>query len=146
VKAHKLSKPRSFEGMPYILIFTKNYDDCMLGKQHQKIVPKKNLIKASRQNKVLHTNLCEPFKHTWLGALKYFLIVTYDFSKKMWIFFLLKKSKAFEKFKTLIKVIDRSKGKHIITLHSNRGGEFLSTTFKKFLEVEGIKWQLTTTK
>jgi hypothetical protein len=109
-----------------------------LGK-HQKIVPKNNMIKASRQNKLLHTNLCGPFKHTWLGTSKYFLIVTYDFSRKMWIFFLLKKSEAFEKFKTLITVIDRSKGKHIITLHSDRGGKFLSTTFNKFLEVEGIK-------
>jgi hypothetical protein len=64
----------------------------------------------------------------------------------MWIFFLLQKSEAFEKFKTLIKFIDRSKGKHIITLHSNRGGNFLSTTFNKFLEAEGIKRQFTTTK
>jgi hypothetical protein len=52
--------------MPYIPIFTKSYDEYMLGKQHKKIVPKKNMIQASRQNKLLYTNLCGPFKHTWL--------------------------------------------------------------------------------
>jgi transposase InsO family protein len=132
--------------MPYIPIVTKSWEDCVLAKQHKKIVPKKNMIQALRQNKLLHTNLCGPFKHTWLGGSKYFLTITYDFSRKMWIFFLLQKSEAFEKFKTLIKIIDRSKGKHIITLHSNKGGEFLSTTFNKFLEAKGIKRELTTTK
>jgi hypothetical protein len=85
--------------MPYILIVTENCDDYLLGKQHQKIVPKNNMIKTSRQNKLLHTNLCGPFKHTWLGTSKYFLIVTYDFSRKMWIFFLLQKFEAFESSK-----------------------------------------------
>jgi hypothetical protein len=72
-------------------IVTESCDDYMLGKQHKKIVPKKNIIQASKQNELLHTNLCGPFKHTWLGGSKYFFIVTYDFSRKMWIFFLLQK-------------------------------------------------------
>jgi hypothetical protein len=106
----------------------------------QKHYAKKNMIMASRQNELLRITLCGPFKHTWLGGLKYFLILAYDFSRKMWIFFLLQKSEVFEMFKTMIKIIDRSKGNHIITFHSDKGGEFLSTTFNKFLEAKGIKW------
>jgi hypothetical protein len=54
----------------------------MLGKQHKEIVPKKSMTMASRQNKLLHTNLCGPFKHSLLGASKYFLLSQMTFQKR----------------------------------------------------------------
>jgi transposase InsO family protein len=61
------------------------------------------------------------------------------FQKRCGYSFYFKNLKLLKSPKTLIMIIDRSKGKHIITLHSDRGGEFLSTTFNKFLEAKGIK-------
>jgi hypothetical protein len=120
--------------MPYIPIVTESCDDYVLGKRHKNIVPKKNMIKASRQNELLHISLCGPFKHTWLGRSKYFFTITYDFSRKMWIFFLLQKSKAFEKLKTLIGA-KGSTSSHFIVIGVENSFQQHSTSFWKLKEL-----------
>ena len=78
-----------------------------------------------------------------LGS-KYFLLFVEDFNRKMWVYFLKKKSDAFPVFRKFKSLVEKESGKSIITLRSDNGGEFCSNEFSSFLDTHGIKCQLTT--
>jgi hypothetical protein len=58
---HQLSGLRYLSGMPYIAINAKICDEGILRKQHKENAPKKNVMKASQQNELIDTNICDPF-------------------------------------------------------------------------------------
>ncbi len=69
------------------------------GQTTQGDAPKESMTKLSEQNELIHTNICGPFRHLSLARSKYFITFTYDYSWKIWTFFLPLKSWAFENFK-----------------------------------------------
>ena len=77
-------------------------------------------------------------------GFRYFLLFVDDFSRKMWVYFLKKKSDAFLVFQKFKPLVEKEFGKSIITLRSDNGGEFCSNEFSSFLDTHGIKCQLTT--
>ena len=56
-----------------------------------------------------------------------------------WVYFLKKKSEAFEKFKTFHQLIENDVKENIGTLRTDNGGEFTSNEFKKYCMNNGIK-------
>lgn len=78
-----------------------------------------------------------------LGS-RYFLLFVDDFSRKMWVYFLAKKSEAFTVFQKFKPLVEKEFGKSIIALRSNNGGEFCFNEFFSFCDIHGIKRQLTT--
>ena len=78
-----------------------------------------------------------------LGS-RYFLLFVDDFNRKMWVYFLKKKSYAFTVFQKFKPLVEKEFGKSIITLRSNNGGEFCSNAFSSFLDTHGIQRQFTT--
>lgn len=64
-----------------------------------------------------------------LGKKRYFLLFVDDFSRKNWVYFLKKKSEAFEKFKEFKAFVEKQSGFVLKTLRSDRGGEFTSDEF-----------------
>ncbi|CAA7021061.1 unnamed protein product [Microthlaspi erraticum] len=61
----------------------------------------------------------------------------------MWAIFKQEKSEAFERFKAFKTLVEKELGKHILTLKTDRGGEFTSREFQEFCEESGIKRHLT---
>lgn len=61
----------------------------------------------------------------------------------MWTILLMKKSEAFEKFKTFKSLVEQETQERIKTLRTDRGGEFVSTEFQVYCEKYGIKRHLT---
>ena len=59
-----------------------------------------------------------------LGS-RYFLLFVDDFSRKMWVYFLRKKSNAFPVFQKFKPLVEKESGKSIITLRSDNGGNFV---------------------
>ena len=53
---------------------------------------------------------------------KYFVLFVDDFSRKMWVYFLKKKSDAFLVFQKFKPLVEKESGKSIITLRSDNGG------------------------
>jgi transposase InsO family protein len=60
------------------------------------------------------------------------------------VYFLEEKSEAFETFKMFKVMIEKTTGKNIRSLRSDRGGEYLSNQFKSYYENHGIRRFLTT--
>eukprot|EP01018_Ginkgo_biloba_P001301 Gb_29290 [translate_table: standard] len=80
-----------------------------------------------------------------LGGAKYSLAFTDDFSRKVWVYFLKKKSETFEKFKDFKKQVETESGKKIKVLRTDGGGEYGSREFKRFCKANDIKRHLTAT-
>jgi transposase InsO family protein len=67
-----------------------------------------------------------------------------DYSRKCLVYFLKKKSEAFETFKKFKVMVEKMMGKKIISLRSDRGGEYTSNQFKSYCENHEIRRFLTT--
>lgn len=70
---------------------------------------------------------------------RYFLLFVDDFSCKMWVYFLKKKSDAFPVFQTFKALVEKESGSSILTLRSDNGGEFCSSVFSTLCATHGIK-------
>ena len=60
-----------------------------------------------------------------------------------WVYFLKNKSEAFENFRKFKALVEKQSESCIKTLHTDRGGEFLSNEFTLFCEENGIRRELT---
>ncbi|CAL2260415.1 unnamed protein product [Prunus armeniaca] len=78
------------------------------------------------------------------GGNKYFISFIDDFSRKVWVYFLKKKSEAFQAFKDFKAEVEKFVGFPIKTLRTDRGGEYLSNEFEKYCRNHGLMHQLTT--
>lgn len=81
-----------------------------------------------------------------LNGSKYFLIFVDDFTRMTWVYFLKEKSNAFfffffKQFKVLV---ENQCGCFILTLRTDRDGEFTSKEFSVFCSEMGIRRRLTT--
>lgn len=78
-----------------------------------------------------------------LGGSKFFFLLTDDFSRISWVYFLDNKDQAFEKFKEFKVRVENQSGLSINALRTNRRGEFVSKEFLSFCEKHGIHRELT---
>ena len=75
---------------------------------------------------------------------KYLIAFIDDVSRKIWIYFLTKKSEAFVVFKSFKVNVEKETNSFIRTLRIDQGGEFTSKEFEiVFCDVNGIGRQLT---
>lgn len=79
-----------------------------------------------------------------LGGSEYFLLITDDYSRMSWVYFLNIKDGAFWKFKCFKVLVEKQSGMYIKTLRTDRGGEFMSKEFNDLCEAHGIRRELTT--
>jgi len=61
-----------------------------------------------------------------LGGNRYFITFIDDFSRKLWVYFLKEKSTAFTEFKNFKALVENQSGHKLVTLPSDRGGEYTS--------------------
>lgn len=116
-----------------------------MGKHHRKPFAQKNLWQAIERLQLIHADLCGLITPDSNGGKKYLFTLIDDYSRKLWTYFLVAKSEAFEVFQKFKVFIEKESGTEIAGLRTDRGGEFLSTKFKEFCDKVGIKRQLTTT-
>ncbi|KAJ0080658.1 hypothetical protein Patl1_12136 [Pistacia atlantica] len=118
-------------------------EGCVYGKQNRKSFPIGKSWRASNCLELLHADLCGPMSIESFGGSQYFLLITDDFSRMSWVFFLKFKSEAFDNFKKFKAVVEKQSKCFIQTLRTDIGGEFLSTEFNVFCEENGIHRELT---
>lgn len=75
---------------------------------------------------------------------KYFIIFIDDYTRKTWIYFLQKKSKALRVFKSFKVHVENESGRTIKTLRTDYRGEYCSAKLIKFCNNHGIRKELTT--
>ncbi|GJV97012.1 retrovirus-related pol polyprotein from transposon TNT 1-94 [Tanacetum coccineum] len=140
----ELTRKNMVHGLPDL-----NYDDhfcedCVLGKQTRSSFPKNANYRAKELLELIHSDVCGPLSPVSFGNKRYFVTFIDDFSRKCWVYFLEQKSEVFETFKKFKATVEKTTGQYIKALRSDRGGEYLSISFIKFCEEQGIKRFLTT--
>lgn len=118
-------------------------EGCVFGKQSRPAFPSGESWRASTCLELVHADLCGPMSIDSLGGSRYFLLFVDDFSRMNWVYFLKKKSEAFEHFKKFKAFVEKQSDCHIKTLRTDRGGEFVSEEFNQFCEENGIHRELT---
>ena len=137
-----LSQKGKVKGLPSFKLYHEVCSDCMASQQHRERFPKASPHRATQVLELIHTDLVGPLKVPSLSGSRFFIVFTDDFSRKSWVYFLKSKGEAFQKFQEFKAQVEKETGHPIITLRSDRGGEYLSNAFVAFCKNHGIHHQL----
>lgn len=118
-------------------------DSCLVGKQTRHVFPKATSYRATRALELIHADLCGPITPATSGRNRYIFVLIDDHTRYMWSILLKEKNEAFERFKTFKTLVEKDINKEIVTLRTDRGGEFTSKEFQDFCNEKGIKRHLT---
>ena len=119
-------------GLPQLKAPSKICTDCMVGKQHRDAIPKRSLWRASQRLQLVHTDIYGLIKLVSNSKKRYFISFIDDYSRKVWIYFLVEKSEAFTIFKNYKNLVEKETRVFIHCLRTNKGGEFTSHEFNVF--------------
>ncbi|GJU45327.1 putative ribonuclease H-like domain-containing protein [Tanacetum coccineum] len=137
---NKLVKDNLVRGLP-----TKRFENdqtcvaCLKGKQHRASCKSKVLNPITKPLFMLHMDL---FGLTFMSSLmhkKYCLVVTDDYSRFTWVFFLTTKDETSEILKNFIKEIENLVDKKVKIIRSDNGTEFKNKVMDDFCREKGIK-------
>eukprot|EP01018_Ginkgo_biloba_P016798 Gb_10865 [translate_table: standard] len=129
--------------LPFIQGSKEICEGCIYGKQHRDSFPALK-FKARENLELVHTNLCGLMRTLSMGKARYFMSFIDDYTRKIWVYFLKEKFKAFMKFIEFRVMAERQSGYKLRILSSNNGGEYISNEFKDFCKKVGIQKQYTT--
>jgi transposase InsO family protein len=125
------------EGLPNLDFENKFCEGCVIGKQ-TRMQFGKSKYSTTRPLELIHIDICGPITPGSYSGKEYFITFIDDYSRKCWVYFLEKKSEAFETFKKFKVMIEKTTAKNIRSLRSDRGGEYLSNEFKLYCENQRI--------
>lgn len=98
--------------------------------------------RSTKKLELVHSDVCE-MDTVSTGGNRYFVTFLCDFSRKLWLFPIKKKSDVFEKFQQFQACAERESGEKIISVRSDNGGEYVNNQFAEYLRKNGIKQELT---
>ncbi|GJX61663.1 putative ribonuclease H-like domain-containing protein [Tanacetum coccineum] len=137
---NKLVKDNLVRGLP-----TKRFENdqtcvaCLKGKQHRASYKSKVLNPITKPLFMLHMDLFGPTFVSSLMHKKYCLVVTDDYSRFTWVFFLTTKDETSEILKRFIKEIENLVDKKVKIIRSDNGTEFKNKVMDDFCREKGIK-------
>ncbi|GJU82956.1 putative ribonuclease H-like domain-containing protein [Tanacetum coccineum] len=144
---NKLVKDNLVRGLP-----TKCFENdqtcvaCLKGKQHRASCKSKVLNPITKPLFMLHMDLFGPTFVSSLMHKKYCLVVTDDYSRFTWVFFLITKDETSEILKNFIKEIENLVDKKEKIIRSDNGTEFKNKVMDDFCRVKGIKREYSVAK
>ncbi|GJV24678.1 putative ribonuclease H-like domain-containing protein [Tanacetum coccineum] len=109
------------------------------GKQHRASCKSKVLNPITKPLFMLHMDLFGPTFVSSLMHKKYCLVVTDDYSRFTWVFFLTTKDETSEILKNFIKEIENLVDKKVKIIRSDNGTEFKNKVMDDFCREKGIK-------
>eukprot|EP01018_Ginkgo_biloba_P021889 Gb_29350 [translate_table: standard] len=128
--------------LPFIQGSKEICEGCIYEKQHRDsfLAPK---FKAREPLELVDIDLCRPMRTLSMGKARYFMTFIDDYNRKIWVYFLKEKSKAFMKFVEFRAMEERQSGYKLRILHSDNGGEYISNEFNDFCKKIRIHKQYT---
>eukprot|EP01018_Ginkgo_biloba_P026699 Gb_06519 [translate_table: standard] len=133
-----LRKNEMVVGIPFIQGSKEICEGCIYGKQHRDSFPISK-SKAREPLELVHTDLCGLMRTLSMEKARYFMKFIDDYTRKIWMYFLTKKSEAFMKFIEFRAMAERQSGYKLRILCSDNGGEYISNEFKNFCRKVGIQ-------
>ncbi|KAM2071312.1 hypothetical protein ACFX1X_040277 [Malus domestica] len=131
-------------GLPKIKAVKGVCEGCVLGKQCREAFPREATTRASIPLELVHSDICGPMQTTTKAGNRYFLTFINDCTRMCWVYFLRHKSEVLSVFKKFKATVELQSGYNLKQLRSDRGGEYTSMEFNKFVEDVGMERQLTT--
>ena len=129
-------------GLPQIDTHHTPCENCLSGRQSRRPFPRHSENRASEIAELIHSDLVGPMPQTSLGGSKYILILTDDYSRKSWCYFLKSKDQTFGYFKNFKELIETETRHKLRNLRTDRGVEFMSHEFLAYYQQNGIKHRL----
>ncbi|GJX02119.1 putative ribonuclease H-like domain-containing protein [Tanacetum coccineum] len=112
---------------------------CQKGKQHRASCKTKTVSSISQPLQMLHMDLFGPTFVKSLMKKMYCLVVTDDFSRFSWVFFLATKDETSEILKTFITGIENLIDLRVKVIRYDNRTEFKNRVINQFFEMKGIK-------
>lgn len=115
---------------------------CAEGKQ-SRLPFENNGTRANGLLELIHTDVCGPMTKKSLGGASYYVSFIDDYSKKIFVYIIKKKSAVFDCFVKFKNLMENQLDKKIKIIRSDNGGEYINDSFKVFCEKHGIIHQKT---
>nr|GEU45923.1 hypothetical protein [Tanacetum cinerariifolium] len=137
---NKLVKGNLVRGIP-----TKVFENdntcfaCRKGKQHRASCKTKPISSVNQPLYMLHLDLFRPTFVKSLNKKSYCLVVTDDFSRFTWVFFLATKDETSLILKTFITGLENQLSLRVKVIRSDNGIEFKNNDLNQFCGIKGIK-------
>ncbi|GJX42281.1 putative ribonuclease H-like domain-containing protein [Tanacetum coccineum] len=137
---NKLVKGNLVRGLPS-KIFQNDHTcvACQKGKQHKASCKAKSVSSISHSLQLLHMDLFGPTSVRSLNHKTYCLVITDDFSRFSWVFFLRTKDETSGILKDFIRQIENQLNQKVKTIRSDNGTEFKNKDVIEFCGSKGIK-------
>ncbi|GJV06963.1 putative ribonuclease H-like domain-containing protein [Tanacetum coccineum] len=137
---NKLVKGNLVRGLPS-KIFQNDHTcvACQKGKQHKASCKAKAVSSISHTLQLLHMDLFGPTSVRSLNHKTYCLVITDDFSRFSWVFFLRTKDETSGILKEFIRQIENQLNQKVKTIRSDNGTEFKNKDVIEFCGLKGIK-------
>ncbi|GJQ93698.1 putative ribonuclease H-like domain-containing protein [Tanacetum coccineum] len=137
---NKLVKGNLVRGLPS-KIFQNDHTcvACQKGKQHKPSCKAKLVSSISQPLQLLHMDLFRPTSVKSLNHKTYCLVITDDFSRFSWVFFLRTKDETSGILKDFIRQIQNLLNQKVKTIRCDNGTEFKNRDFIEFCRSKGIK-------
>ncbi|WCJ44212.1 Retrovirus-related Pol polyprotein from transposon TNT 1-94 [Euphorbia peplus] len=118
-------------------------EDCIFGKQKRVSFNKGGRTLKKEKLELVHSDLWGPAPVKSLGGAYYYMTLIDDCTRKLWVYFLKKKSEAFDVFRKWKALVENETGLKVKCLRSDNGGEYELKEFKEFCAGNGIRMEKT---
>ncbi|GKB40807.1 putative ribonuclease H-like domain-containing protein [Tanacetum coccineum] len=137
---NKLVKGNLVRGLPS-KIFENDHTcvACQKGKQHKASCKAKLVSSISQPLQMLHMDLFGPTSVRSINHKTYCLVVTNDFSRFSWVFFLASKDETSGILKRFITEIENQLNHKVKVIRCDNGTKFKNREINEFCELKGIK-------
>nr|GEV19038.1 putative ribonuclease H-like domain-containing protein [Tanacetum cinerariifolium] len=137
---NKLVKGNIVRGLP-TKVFENNNTcvACMKGKQHRVSCKTKHVSSVNQPLYRLHMDLFGPTFVKSMNKKSYCLVITDDYSRFTWVFFLATKDKTSPILKTFITGLENQLSLKVKVIQSDNGTEFKNNDLNQFCLMKGIK-------
>jgi len=95
------------KGMPSFKSPTQLCEHYRKGKHQTDSFPRQSRWRASQLLQLIHSDICGPINPTSNGNKRYILTFIDDLSRKVWVYFLVEKSEAFDVFKKCKPLVEK---------------------------------------
>nr|GEW85469.1 putative ribonuclease H-like domain-containing protein [Tanacetum cinerariifolium] len=137
---HKLVKSNLVRGLPTKVFENYNtYVACKKGKQHRASCKIKPVSFVNQPLFRLHMDLCRPTFVKSLNKKSYWLVITDDYSRFTWVFFLATKDETSPILKTFITSLENQLSLKVKVIRSDNETKFKNSDLNQFCELKGIK-------
>ncbi|CAA0816671.1 cysteine-rich RLK (RECEPTOR-like protein kinase) 8 [Striga hermonthica] len=116
-------------------------EQCLLGKQKRVSFITTGRAPKTEKLELVHTDLWGPSPVTSLGGPMYYMTFIDDCTRKVWVYFLKRKSEAFDAFRRWRALVEKETGLEVKCLRSDNGGEYNSEAIKEYCADHGIRMQ-----